>query len=372
MGAVSEQKAPPPRPPQVTVACVVVLLGSVFAVLLMWDRIAGLHAMATRQALQSFLSRSKLHDDGVGVAGLTTTVKVLSMVCAACAVATGVQAWHASRRSRSARVALSILAVPLFVTGLVSDGIVGSAAATFWCTAVAAAVMTMWLGPNRIWFGDAPPAPRPAGPPPPHLRTWDQPDLRVPPPSVPFGSPPQAGPTQTAEAPPTSSQTSYGPPPGWSPPSTSMYDVRRPAGARPRALLWACALTWVCTGIAATGLVLSLVVLSHNSQPMLDDLYRKNPQFAEQGLSRHAVLTMLISLSAVVLVAALAAAAFAVLVFLRRRWAWYALVVCASGATMLFVIGSFGSRVAIVMLGACVATIACLVRPEVRAWLLRR
>lgn len=367
MGAVSEQKAPPPRPPQVMVACSVAVLGSVFAILLMWERISGLHGLATRQALQSFLDHSRLGDDGATVGDLATTVKVLSMVCAACGVAIAVQAWQAARRSRSARVALSVLAGPLFVTGLVSDGILGSAAATFWCTAVSAAVVTLWLGPNRVWYGDPPRAARPVGPPPPHLRTPMPPlterDPRVPPPTAsPYATPPPGGATQTTALPPA----------GWAPPPTSVYDERRPAGARPRALLWACVLTWVCTGIAATGLALSLVVLSSDSHSVLDDVYRRNPQFADQGLSRHAVLAMLIALSGFVLVAALAAAVFAVLLFLRRRWAWYALVVSASAATLLFLVGSFGSPVAIVMLGASVATIACLVRPEVRAWLVRR
>jgi hypothetical protein len=38
---------------------------------------------------------------------------------------------------------------------------------------------------------------------------------------------------------------------------------------------------------------------------------------------------------------------------------------------LLFLIGSFGSPVAIVLLVASVATIAFLVRPEVRAWVRR-
>jgi hypothetical protein len=152
----------------------------------------------------------------------------------------------------------------------------------------------------------------------------------------------------------------------------SAYDVRRPPSARPRALVWACVLTWVCSGLAATGLALSLAMLSADSDSILDDVYRQNPQLADQGLSRHAVLTMLIVICAVVLVAALAAAAFAILLFLHHPWAWHALVASSIGAALLFLVGSFGSPVAIVFLGACVATIVCLMRPEVRAWPLGR
>ncbi|MGC4110365.1 MAG: hypothetical protein QM747_08085 [Nocardioides sp.] len=364
---MSEEKAKQPRPPQVAVASAIVMLGSVVVILLMWDRIAHLHDLDSRRSLQDFLDSSKLDDEGVSLHGLLTTVQVLSMVCAAGAVAMAVQGWQAFQGSRSARVALSVVAVPLFACGLVGDGIVGSAAATFWCTTVAAGVATMWMGPNRVWFGDPPPAPRPQAPPPPHLRAWTDPDRVQPPPATsPFGTP--AGPGATSY-PPTLPAAA---PPPWQAPPTSVYDARRSPTARPRALLWACALTWVSTGIAAVGLVLSLVAMSTNSGSALDDVYRRNPQLADHGLSRHAVLVTLIVLSAIVLVAALAAAAFALLVFLRRRWAWYALVGCASAATLLFVIGSIGTPVSFVMLGASLATIACLVRPEVRAWLLLR
>jgi hypothetical protein len=116
---------------------------------------------------------------------------------------------------------------------------------------------------------------------------------------------------------------------------------------------------------------LSLAVLAGDSDSMIDAVYRRDPQLAEQGLDHHTVLTMLVVMAVVVLAVAVAAAVFAVLVFLRREWAWYALLVCASGATVLFLIGSLASPVGIVLLLASVATIACLVRPEVRAWFKR-
>lgn len=385
MDDVSEQKATGPsgpsgpRPPQVTIACAIVVLGSIFVILLMWDRVAHLHDLETRQALQSFLGRSKLGDDGIGLGGLLTTVKVVSMLCAACAVAIAVQAWQAARHSRSARLAVTILVGPLFLTGLVGDGFVSSAAATFWCSGIAAAAITLWLGPNRVWFGDpvresaqpprrpgssypppqAPPGPQ--GPPGPQHPPYAGPTSQPPPSSSPFGS-----------LPPATTRTRVAPPPPWAPPAGSAYDVRRPPGARPRALLWACVLTWICTSIAAVGLALSLLVMSQNSGPVLDRLYRRNPHLADEGLSRHAVLVLLFVISAVVLVAAVAAAVFAVLVFLRTYWAWYALVISSAVASLLFVLGSLGSPVAIVLLGASIATIVFLVRPEVKAWLLRR
>jgi hypothetical protein len=366
MDGVSEQQTKPVRPPQVTVACAIVMVGSVFVVLLIWDRIAGLHTLETQQALQAFLNRSDLKQAGIDLAALATIVKVVSMISAACAVAMVVLGWQVAQRSHSARLALTILAVPLFLTGLAGDGFVSSAAATFWCSGVAAAVLTLWLGPTRVWFG----APAVAGR---DAASWTTdrsgPTDRPPPPpsdASPFRTPPPRSP-QTTQLPP-----GPGVPPAWTPPYASAYDVRRPRAARPRALLWACLITWVCTALAATGLGLSMAMMARDSDSVLDEMYRQNPEFADQGVSQHTLLTLLFVISAVVLAAAVAAAVFAVLLFLRRRWAWYALVVSASAAAILFLIGALGSPVSLVLLAASVATIACLVRPEVRRWVLSR
>lgn len=367
MERVSEQQAKPARPPQVTVACAIVMVGSIFVVLLVWDRIAGLHTLETQQALQTFLNRSDLKQAGIGLAALGTIVKVVSMASAACAVAMVVLGWQVAQRSHSARLALTILAVPLFLTGLVGDGFVSSAAATFWCSGVAAAVLTLWLGPTRVWFGDAGVAPRDAAsalarppvlgsrPPTPTLPA--EPPAAGPPPAAPWVAPPPTGP---------------GSAPGWTLPPVSTYDARRGVGARPRALLAGCLITWVCTALATIGLVLSITMLAGDSDSMLDQMYRQNPDLADQGVGRHTMLVLLIVISVVVLIATIAAGVFAVLLFLGRSWAWYALIVASSAAAILFLVAAVGSAVALVPLAAAVATIACLVRPEVRAWLLRR
>src|SRR4051812_23889681 len=194
MEGVSEQQTRPARPPQVTVACAIVMVGSVFVVLLVWDRIAGLHTIETQQALQTFLNRSDLRQAGIGLASLATIVKVVSMVSAACAVAMVVLGWQVAQRSHSARLALTLLAVPLFLTGIVGDGFVSSAAATFWCSGVGAAVLTLWLGPTRVWFGDPAGAARDASP---ATAARTGPDRRpAPPPSdaSPFRTPPPPSP----------------------------------------------------------------------------------------------------------------------------------------------------------------------------------
>jgi hypothetical protein len=119
-------------------------------------------------------------------------------------------------------------------------------------------------------------------------------------------------------------------------------------------------------------LAASLVVLTADSDTVLQRMHRENPGLADQGLSDHAILVTLYVLCGVVLAWALASAAFATVLFLGQRWAWYALVASAGATTVLSLVGALGSLLLLVPLGGALATVACLVRPEVRAWLVSR
>jgi hypothetical protein len=352
MEGVSEPSTTPVRPPQVTLACGIVMVGSVFVVLSVWDRIAGLHSLDSRHALQSVLDRAGLKGSGVTLDDLMVAVKTVSMVAAACATAMVILGWQTLRRSRSARLALTILAVPLLVCGLLTQDLASAG--------VAAAVGTLWFGPCRTWFDDASPAsPRPAG-----ARPFPTPTRGGTPP----GPPPSSRPS--AAAPPTTSPTA----PLWAPPPTSAYDARRDVHerGRPTALLWACALTWACASLSVVVLIGSVVVLATDSRTVLDAMHEQNPELARQGVSDHLVITVGYITCGAFLVWSLVALALALLLFRGRRWAWYALTISTSAAAVVCLIGVIGSVVVLVPLAATVATLACLVRPEVRAWLVSR
>jgi hypothetical protein len=370
MDRVSEPSTHPVRPPHVTVASVIVIVGSAFVVLSMWERIAGLHSIDTRTTLAANLADSRLGDAGVDVAQLTSIVRVAAMAAAGCATAMLVLSWQVTRRSRSARLALSLLSGALFVTGMVSDWFVESIAATFWAAGIGAAVVTLWLGPSGLWFSDKATAaarerrepsratPPTAPPPPPR---YDAPPPRNQPPHQ---QPPQQPPPMHQPWPPT----------GWTPPPVSAYDAARPPrqrAQRPPALLTACLLTWCCTAFAAVVLVVSLFTLAQDAQPVLDEAYRQNPQLADQGLTQHDLLVMLYVVIGVVLVCAGAAATFAVALFRGHRWAWYALSITAAASTLFFLVGTIGSLVGLLPAAASGVTFACLMRPDVRAWVRR-
>src|SRR4051812_26499233 len=113
----------PTRPRQVTMAGWLIMVGSVFALGLVVDRLSGLHTLETREAINRFLSTPPGSDLGIGTDTVVTGIRTLAMVTAGCATAAGILGYQVLRRSRSARMALTLLAVPLFLTGLVTGGV---------------------------------------------------------------------------------------------------------------------------------------------------------------------------------------------------------------------------------------------------------
>ena len=57
----------PPRPRQVTLSAWLIMVGSVLVVVMVFDRMAGLHSLETRESVQKFLSEPPGDDLGMGV-----------------------------------------------------------------------------------------------------------------------------------------------------------------------------------------------------------------------------------------------------------------------------------------------------------------
>ena len=112
--------------------------------LLVFDRVAGLHTLETRESVEQFLAEPPGRDLGLGVDGVLSMMRTLAMVAGGCATAAAILGYHVLQRSRSARLALTILAVPLFVAGMVTGGFVSSL--------VAASAVMLWFQPSRDWF----------------------------------------------------------------------------------------------------------------------------------------------------------------------------------------------------------------------------
>lgn len=323
MSTPTRPPSAPPRPPQVTLAAMLIMGGSALVVVTVFERVAGLHSLETREAVERFLADAPADDLGLDVPAVLTILRVLCMVAAGCATAAAILGYQVLRRSRSARLALTVLALPLFVTGLVSGG--------FLSAVVAASALMLWVQPSRGWFGDAapagPPNPSPPAPPAPQRRA-DEHDR----------------------------------PPAYLP------RLETDPSARPPAVAWACALTWACAGLTALVTGLSLVLLTASPDRVFEELHRQNPDLAGQGLSDDTLLTATLVAGGVILVWSLAAIVLAALAFRGVEWARVAVVVSASGAALLLLVATVGQVLLLLPLAASVVTLALLVRPDVRAW----
>jgi hypothetical protein len=280
-------------------------------------------------------------------------IKTLSLIAAGCATAMVILGYQTLQRSRSARLALTVLAVPLFLSGVATGGYVSSV--------VAVAVATLWLQPARGWF-DGTGAPATAAS--PHARSHPSARPTWPPP---YHPPPATSQDRNAEP---AHPATPAVPATWAPPPTSTYDVRRVArtGSRPRSLGWACGLTWLFSALAALALVSSILVLAASPDVVLDKMHEQNPDLATQGVSDHLILVVAYVTCGLFIAWCVLAAVLALLAFRRTRWAYYGLLVSTAAVAVLCLIGVIGSLVVLVPLLAAVAVVACLARPEVRDW----
>jgi len=324
MAGVSEPN--PERPRQVTMAGWLIMVGSVFALGLVVDRLSGLHTLETQEKINDFLSRPPGSDLGVGADTVVTVIRTLAMVTAGCATAAGILGFHVLRRSRSARTAVTVLAVPIFFAGMVTGGFITSV--------VAASAAILWLQPARSWFD---------GKPAPARRT-------------------AATPAPAAAARPAA-------------PGASVHSAPAPTpvSGRPSAVGWACVLTWICTGLVTIGLLASAVALAVTPDLMLDQVHRDNPDLAAQGISDDLLIVVTYLMIAALIAWCVSAAVLAILVFRGIDWARIVLVVSAATCGVFCLVGTaVGAFVLVVPLIASAASVALLLRADARPWFDRR
>jgi len=134
----------------------VTILGSAAVVLTVFDLMANLRSLDTRERVQKAISEPPLDGMGIDTQQVLSVMHVLAMVAAGCATAAAILGWHVLRRNKQARLWLSVLAVPLFLAGLVTGGFLSSM--------VAVAVVMLWTRPARDWFDGRAPSPVLDGP----------------------------------------------------------------------------------------------------------------------------------------------------------------------------------------------------------------
>lgn len=349
--------APTPiRPPQVSLAGWLVVIGSIAVVFIALDQAAALQSLKTREQVELYLSRPPGDGLGLGVEDGLTLLRVVSTLAAAAGAASAVLGWYALRRSKGARMALTVLAGVMLLLSVTFQGLVNGG---MLLAMVAASVFLLWFRPARDWFdGISRPVARTGQRDAPATQGHDR--LRdLPPPSgpplhpTPYASGRDAGHLATLPPPVASPHVS----------SPSAGPDRRPAP-----IIWGCVLTWVSTAVAIGLLVLALLAVALMPEEMIKQARAQDP---ELGMTDTEIRTSIYVLCSLLLGWSVIAASMAMLVWRRVRWAATGLVACA-GATVAMCLFSTLSTAffpLLVPLAAGAVTISLLTRAESRAWL---
>ena len=386
-----------------------VVVGSVFLVLSVFDSIANLNSVAVRDEVTKVLSSSTGDGLGLSVSQALTLMRVGLMVTAACAAAAAVIGVYALQRHRSARLALSVLAVPILLSAPLTGGLIGAL--------VAAATLMLWSGPARDWYAGRPvremtrptlptrdARDRPDGqspdeqskapgwppPPPPPSSTTPQDDQPPAdrPEGTPAGGPSAEGPpaegsdehTPTASSLSTSATSTRpgatqgfgtlqapvpaaGQAPVWSP--SAGAPAAPPADREvPTPVKLACSLTWAFSGTLA---LLYLVILGWLAidPEGLRTLVADSPEWKRVNMSADVIVPGLWLSTLVVLAWTVGACVLAWFAWRRHDWARWLLAFSAGFALL---VAMFAFPVGMLHQLACVLAIGGLFNARARAW----
>ncbi len=334
-------------------AAYTIMAGSAFVVLLVFETITNLHTMQTREAVEKFLAEPPGDGLGLSVEGALTAMRVLGMIAAGCATAAVILGYQVLRRSRTARIGLTVISVPLLFSGMVTGGFLSSI--------VVACALLLWLPPARDWFAGR------AAPSPPQPRAFETLTPRAPGASGPSSAPtaPHAPPPPTGPQP----MAGFGAPVPTHPPRPVPRAL--PLSGRPPPVLWACALTWCFAGLGAVAMAVGLAYLALAPDTLLADVRQQNPDIADSGISDQMIIVATFIMGGALIVWAIAAIVLAVLLFRGVSWARMLLLISNVGALGLLGLGALGQLVLMVPFLAAALTMTLLLRPETAAWVRR-
>lgn len=374
----------PVRPPQVSLAAWSMIIGGVFGVIGAFDQMGKLRSVETRERLTELVDSATMKELGVSVEGMQTLTHIALLLTGGIAAAATILGVYVLQRHHGARIAITILAVPLFLAAPLGGG--------FWAAVICMAALFLWTTPARAWFAGRPVAlagpnnsrsnrlesrwpdepPQPGPPDPPSADSEPHADAEPSPPALPGAqqSPqprPQPmvgwGQPQVSAAPPSAPGQHMRPFP-----TAGMAPVRRPATVVVAAVLAIVGSIVTMFGFASVMLLLLL------DRPGFDELVievlESVPQLQRDlGASQEQFLSLMATGMAVLSIVAILVALFtiivAVLTMRGKSWAWITLIVLASGtvfaALLAFPLG-------LLLSAAAAATAIMLVTPRVRAW----
>ncbi len=356
----------PARPRQVTAAAYAIMGGSVFVVLLVFQTIANLRSLETREAVEGFLDSPPGSGLGMSVSSVLSVMHVLGMVAAGCATAAAILGFYVLKRSKPARLALAVLALPLLISGMVTGGFLSSL--------VAACALLLWLPPARDWFAGREPA-KPARP----GQATTGPSAE----SVAAASG-SVGPPATGRrpAPPQGARGEQDEPgePGGEPrsmvgfgdPATHVSEPgmtgQKSATRRPAPVVGACVLTWAFAGFGVAAMALGLIYLALSPDSLLTEMRAQNPEVNQAGLSDQFIVATSLVMGGLFIAWGLGAMVLAGLFFRGVGWARLAMMLSTGVAMALVGLATLTQFVMIAPFFAAALTMAMLLRPEAKRW----
>ena len=374
------------RPRQLTLAGWFVVVASSMLVITVYSSVAGLNSVATRDQVAEWLATPTGQGLGLTVTEALSGLRAALMVTGLCAAASAVLGVFVLQRHRGARLALSIVVVPIVLANLLTAPLTGGLLGAL----IAAATVVLWTGPARDWFAGRPirqpeapvrrEAPRADGPERPGSVPGPPDDRRQgpsaadlsthrpssqPPPMSGFG---QAPGSERASLPPEQ----WGPPTGpplagreWQPQASWPAPVED--SAVPGVVKTACLLTAVFAGLVAMIYAVMLVVLVVAREQIVDYVLRQ-PAWEQANLDRGVLLPVLWLGCLLFLGWSVGSIVLAWFTWRRHNWARYVLAASAGAALLA---GLFAFPLSLLHQLASAATIACLLSARSRAWFAR-
>src|SRR4051794_19907131 len=142
-----------PRPREVTIAGWTVAVASAMLVVTVFDTMARLHSVDTRDSLTRTLGAGSAKDFGISLTDALGVMRGALFIAGVAAVVTGILGIFVLQRHATARIVLTVAAVPVVLTAPFSGGFLG--------LLIGGSAALLWSRPARDWFAGRPPA-RPA------------------------------------------------------------------------------------------------------------------------------------------------------------------------------------------------------------------
>lgn len=333
------------RPPQVTLASGIVMFSSVLVLLTAWEQVTNLGSLETQESIRAYLAEPPFSALGLDEQGAADLLRLTTIVAAVSACATAILGWYVRKPDTSARLGLSIFAVPVFVSGMAVGGLAGSF--------VAAGAAMLWLAPAREWFATGRWTP-------PVSKTAAR-DSAAPRRTTPPGAPPVQGPPAQV------------PPPG---PASSPYAASSPSWqhqrhdqlhTRPAAMVAAFVITVVMAG-GLLALSLLWVAIAGLSPEFLRSVLEQQPEMFDEGLTFEQVRDTVLAFAGAFIVWCVVALVLAGFAMARRDWARRGLMIVAAFSAVGCMFFVLVNPLVVLPAMAAAATVVCLRRVEVRRW----